>query len=133
MKSSFVFPIATYLYASVSAIETNQDCSMICLELCKSYSEHYPKIEVCNNHCCQNDPIPTTVTELTPVDLEQNEASTASPNDVHGGPNRDPNCNLDMFNQCQATYKVDFNYYNRWSCVVASGCVSWTTFSLHNK
>lgn len=106
---------------------------MVCLELCKSYSEHYPNIEVCNNHCCPADPFTSEVVEeLSPIQ-EQNDAVTPPPKDVHGGPNRDPNCNLDMFNQCQATYKLDYNYYNRWSCVVASGCVSWTTFSLHNK
>jgi hypothetical protein len=125
--------MAAFLYASASAGEIHQDCSMVCLELCKSYSEHYPNIQVCNNHCCPTDPFLTEVSEALPTSQEQNDAVTPLPKDVHGGPNRDLNCNLDMFNQCQATYKLDYNYYNRWSCVVASGCVSWTTFSLHNK
>ena len=132
MKNQTLLQIAACLYASAYAVKTSEDCSMVCLELCKSHSVHYPRIEVCNNHCCpQVNPAeeidqPTTVTN-------QDASDNALPNDVHGGPNRDPNCNLDMFNNCNEAYKVDYNYYNRWSCVIASGCVSWTTFNLHNK
>ena len=92
--------MAAFIYATVSAGEFHQSCSMVCLELCKSYSEHYPNIEVCNNHCCPADPFTAEVADAIVPSQEQNQAVTSPPNDVHGGPNRDPNCNLDMFNQC---------------------------------
>ena len=132
MKNHTLLQIAACFYASAFAVETSEDCSIVCLELCKSHSDHYPRIEVCNNHCCPQTIQPTPVNEPT-QEIEQNASENALPNDVHGGPKRDPNCNLEMFNGCNETYQVDYNYYNRWACVVASGCVSWTTFSLHNK
>ena len=46
--------MATYLW-SAAATDLNQDCSMVCLELCKTYSSHYSNIDVCNNHCCPSD------------------------------------------------------------------------------
>ena len=77
---------------------------------------------MCNTKCCWDNVNYPFTEQMEPL-LEKNYYNDVS---------RSPDCNWDMFENCRAQYMVDFNYYNRYTCVVASGCVSWSTFSLRN-
>ena len=79
---------------------------------------------MCRDYCCRED---------GPGVPKQEYEEILGATDYYTDVSRSPNCDWDMFQECRDQYQIDWNYYKRYECVQKSGCVSWTTFSLHDS
>ena len=111
---------ATLLIFSVTGLESSQspDCSQVCSAL-YSGSEN----EAAFKQCCTESSIGTEQKD-EPVEHTHHRLRKNYWTDV----STSPDCDLAGFNECRYQYTQDWNFYKRWACVVASGCVNWSTF-----